>query len=1503
MRPTCRKFRASVVAASIALLTGAAGTAHASLNLPNVPLFLGQQVVPNVLFVMDNSGSMDWEVMTVPHWEFDAYDPDNANRANFASNNSGAFRTNDGRWRAPRFFTHQPSHSPPPPPPPPSSSPSPPPPPPAPYGLLDMPPAGLQEVGSAASAGARFMDPAQWQGGSQQTREYGLIKPVWTFDPQFRAVPTSHTVLSYAEEEFAYLFDTLDNVQNTRSTASERCANSQFANVAGACGPGPGQPQSNRPRRENTPIGKDWRIISSGLNRIYYNADRAYEPWRGTCLPTTSGACPDASFTAARSNPYEDQPGYSRVRNLGTQMGGTRNGGLATGGIRYAVWIDDKGFSGSRPRRGGNSNATAGANGLVDLWDSHMQFEVKANTIDVYRVTYFPNRSSNNPYSGKPRGLNETGLQDESTGVRTPLETLDDASLCYDVLGPQSLVTQIFTQPSTVLDTDTPGCRTIGQAQDNLANWYTYHRRRAFAAKSSIAEVLKVEPRLPYGLTTLSPLGSTEEPSFLVEIPPINDNDNLLRKLFDYRWTGATTPLRTALEKAGEYYRSTGNDSAGNPIAAGRNALGLDDPIVHECQHNFSVLLSDGFYTGDATPRNVTNDEDNDGNRVTLADVAQYYYDLDLSDLVDNVVPTGDNPKTSQHMTTIGVAFGVTGNLRDTDVPPDGWPNPNGVPGKRLNERGQTIDNDNYVANSGGARGGWGDPNPSNWQSNRLAKLDDLWHASYNSRGVFAAANDPGELVTKLIETIKEIGNRSASASATASNSARLSAGARIYSATFESADWSGDLFSQPISLGTDPPNDTCTLFDDNGTPNDASDDSGDPPGALCAAEWGAQQKLDGQAHGARVILTADPISRRGVAFDWATLSAAQQAALNATDGQGQQRLAYLRGDATNEIPSGSFRQRSHKLGDISGSDPAYVGPPSFFYPDNLEGEAYSGFRDTYKNRTPVIYVGANDGMLHGFKAVPQANGGGEEIIAYVPDRLFGNLSRLSAPDYIDKHRFFVDGDPVVGDAFFAAPDDSNAKHWHTILIGTLARGGQGVFALNVSNPDDGNISDDDTFSESNAADLGLWEFTDEDDRDLGFTMQRGNIVRMHNGRWAVVIGNGYDNTDTANGADTDVSTRGNAALYILYLEGPGNNVWDEGRGASDDYVKLDTSLIDANAADPVNPNGLSEVVPVDIDNDFVIDYIYGGDLYGNLWKFDVTDPDPANWTTVKYFTTQGPNGAPQPITARPTVGRHPTDNSATAVYFGTGALVEVQDGVIDPSTPAQTQSFYALYDPLLDGRVLQALDRSAPTPGVPPLLKQQIMLDDGASVFSSDDAISWATPQAGGAWSGGPHQGWYIDLVAQQIDDDGDPLTPPVANSDNYGQRVVVTPFLRNGRVFFTITLPLQNPCDPAGAASIFMALNANNGGRPTTGVFDTNNDGVVNDSDRINAGVGNQIVAGRRLQGWTEFPSFVNRTEELVDVYVGGTEGLQRFLIAEPGSLGRQSWRQLRPTSSFED
>ncbi|MGH8717439.1 MAG: pilus assembly protein, partial [Burkholderiales bacterium] len=468
-----------------------------------------------------------------------------------------------------------------------------------------------------------------------------------------------------------------------------------------------------------------------------------------------------------------------------------------------------------------------------------------------------------------------------------------------------------------------------------------------------------------------------------------------------------------------------------------------------------------------------------------------------------------------------------------------------------------------------------GNPNVSSSGTNKIE-----WDA--DGDGIpdnYVFANNPDKMVAGLTNAFNDIINRTSSASSVAANSTALNTGSHIYQARYTSGDWSGQLLSYSIST--------------SGVINPI-------------AEWDTGQLINSQTPGSRVILTFDdaPLIGQpdGIPFQWLSLNLGQQSALNTNasgtlDLAGLARLNWIRGDSTNESPSGlAFRKRAtSKLGDIINSNPTYVGPPNAGYPD----ASYATFRSANSSRTPIIYVGANDGMLHVIDAsctpsalacTPTANSG-REVMAYIPRPVYKNLSKLTSPNYNglpSAHRYFVDSTPTFADVQIGGT-------WKTILVGGLGAGGQGIYALDVTDPS--------SFSEGNASSIALWEFTDQHDKDLGYTFSQPQVAKMANGKWAVIFGNGYNNSES-DGAST-TSTTGRAVLYILFIEQGTDGAWTVGT----DFVKLDTMVGSTGT-----PNGLATPFVADVNGNGIADYVYVGDLQGNMWKFDVTNSNPASW-------------------------------------------------------------------------------------------------------------------------------------------------------------------------------------------------------------------------------------------------------------------------------------------------
>ncbi|MDH3603713.1 MAG: PilC/PilY family type IV pilus protein, partial [Candidatus Tectomicrobia bacterium] len=662
-----------------------------------------------------------------------------------------------------------------------------------------------------------------------------------------------------------------------------------------------------------------------------------------------------------------------------------------------------------------------------------------------------------------------------------------------------------------------------------------------------------------------------------------------VKNVVDTLSPGGNTPLAESLQDIGRYFVQDFNNPLvlhpGDPTRQTTlNAYTVFDhepqyasgvtqhsPIQHFCQQNFALLLTDGRPNNDQDISSSSGLQDYDGDCINADPACEDH---------DKKTNRTYNDDGSDYLDDVAKA------LYEMDLRPD-------------------LDDAN------------GDEVVNNIITYTVGFADDqvindplMQDTANNGGGLFLTAENSTELLAALQTAFVQILGQASSLASVSLDAASLHANSTLYQTKFTGGDWTGQLLAKPID------------------PTD---------GSLQADTWDAQTQLDAQTYLTRKILTYDDASGSGIAFRWGSLSPAMQGLLNQNasgtpDAQGADRLNYLRGDNTHEGANNNYRSRSHVLGDFVHSAPYYVGGPLF--PDEI-GAGYNTFRTTYEGRTPIIYIGANDGLLHGFNATT-----GDEAIAYVPHAVFPHLNKLTDPAFV--HRYYVDGAPTVGDAYGAFGSSrcsSGTSCWRSVLVSGLRSGGQGVFALDVT--------DSDTFSEAagKAADIVLWEFTDADHADLGYTFSQPSIVRMANGKWAAVIGNGYNNSE----ADASASGNGHAVLYILFLDGGLDGTWTP----DSDYIKIDT-----NQGSQATPNGLATPAVVDIDGDYTADLIYAGDLEGNLWKFDVRAPDPTQWNSpgaIKLFEAT----TSQPITTRPEVGIHPTDPDGLLVYFGTGKYLE----------------------------------------------------------------------------------------------------------------------------------------------------------------------------------------------------------------------------------------------------
>lgn len=996
----------------------------------------------------------------------------------------------------------------------------------------------------------------------------------------------------------------------------------------------------------------------------------------------------------------------------------------------------------------------------------------------------------------------------------------------------------------------TPTCSSNGNVQpclkrayadeiQNFANWFSYYRKRNLAAKNAIGKVVgQAQTEVRMGHATLNNNGGSSNVNIGLAQMNVSVSSGNKKALLDALYKVETsassgTPLRTKLDETGKYYECvTGNifgltaGSSSCPIAT--NASG------GSCQQNFTVLMTDGYWNDTFSgPGNTDIDGSGsfdggayaDGYSDTLADVAMHYYERDLAPGLSNAVPVtaGVDENTTQHMVTYGVAFGVAGNL--SADPPNrtdafAWP---------------------AVA------------------ANTSSTVDDLRHAAYNGRGQFLSAKNPDDLATALQDAIGSIGDRTGSSASVAVNSRSLNTNTRLYQARFTSGEWSGDLRALAVNASGDVSTQVWSAKDQ-----------------IKLQDWNTGGTVT-TSTGRKILTRADTT---GVAFRWTAINASQQSDLNdnpATtavdnDSKGENRLKWLRGDSANEGTGANFRVRtgSFKLGDIVDSSPIFVGAPPAL--PNLETTPHSSFRSAYVSRREMVYVGANDGMLHGFDAAT-----GQEKIAYVPSMLFPELSKLTNPSYA--HRYYVNASPTVGDAYGTFTNVSGVCTtgcWRTVLAGGLGGGGKGIYALDITDPD-GSVTTSGistallAFNENNASKIALWELpaTGTNASNMGYVYGQPTITKVKTGAtstaWAVIFGNGYN------------SANENAVLYVV--------------NAVTGAVIRDIPLVAPGYSATGNSNGLSMPAVVDTDGDYVADRVYAGDLRGNLWRVDLTDNNSNNWKSA-YGTASNPEPlfkavdgtttttVEQPITIQPEVGLHPDGQSGYMVYFGTGRYIATGDNQANTS-PIQT--FYGIWD---RGDVSQ-IPRSKL---LPQTISSATTVNSTTVRQVTNDTIQWCTANNIGTCtcdntSSGRCLGWRDNLLT--------------TTSGSLGEKSVSNPVLVGGtvpRIIFTTLIPQTDPCT-VGGTSWLMELNPKNGGRLPEQVFDSNLDGTLDSNDMITGGI---PVAGINPGiGIMPEPTIIRDPANKTDLKAetgssGAVTTIKNYVSGTQG--GRQSWRQLK-------
>ncbi len=999
--------------------------------------------------------------------------------------------------------------------------------------------------------------------------------------------------------------------------------------------------------------------------------------------------------------------------------------------------------------------------------------------------------------------------------------------------------------------------------QQNFANWFTYYRRRDFAAKAAFSLAIKPADNVRIGFATIRNNAGNRIRVASMNVSPASGNKKaLLDNLFQTQPSGGT-PLREALRNTGRYYECRSADIFGSTAntSPGNSNCPVEAAPVGQCQQNYTILMTDGFWNGNSPGVGNTDDDGGDfaggayGDTYsnTLADVAMHYYQTDLHSEADNVPTTARDisgylgttdpfETMHQHMATYTVGFGVVGTLTSGPADPAvpfAWEDP-------FNDNTTTGTNIN------------------------AHRVDDLQHAAYNGRGQYLSANDPLSLANAMADIFTDIASSAGTATAVAFNTQEVESGTLVFRASFNTKTNVGDLVAQNVN----------------------SDGSIDP-----TVVWSAAEELDNKisnASDSRVIITyqdnGDSTST-GVPFKWTSLNAAQQALLDtpqpanipaATNTFGDERLEHLRGQSQYEgtnYDNGEFRERAEtngRLGDIVHSTPVFVGKPQFIgrsggaWPNSTAGATpYSDFVTAKANRNEVTYVGANDGMLH---AIDTSDG--SELFAYVPNVLVKDLPDLTDPDY--SHRYYVDLSPAINDAYItpARGTNSGSLSWNTVLIGGLAAGGKGYYALNVTDPTD---LDTETEAKNNV----MWEFTEADDggvgnSDLGYTFSQPVITMSNaddgsgNKKWVAIFGNGYNST----------STNGDSALYVLFLEGGQDGVWTSGS----DFFKISTGFGKAESADGTTPNGIGGVRAIDANGDGTTDYVYAGDLQGNMYRFDLTSTTPSSWVSTpeiifKARYKAGDNFARdivQPITTSPIVVAHPDAAGEFIVIFTTGSWMTTDD-----ATSTDIQSIYGVWDDMSNNP--EVTMSSTTNQLVEQVFTNHVNAEHGFTVRTlTNNDVVWKN-------TGSPSskvKGWYIDL---------DVLDAATGTTVEFpGERAVRNLQLRGGILFVNTVIPKDTSACSVGVGGYELAFNPVTGGSGIEVIFDLNNDGSFGDEDNVgdNAGAAN-IVTGIQFDGGTPSDAAFIGSRRMTQV---GDE-VRSFDTNTGGSplTGRTSWREI--------
>ncbi|WP_035198286.1 pilus assembly protein [Acidovorax radicis] len=996
---------------------------------------------------------------------------------------------------------------------------------------------------------------------------------------------------------------------------------------------------------------------------------------------------------------------------------------------------------------------------------------------------------------------------------------------------------------------------------------------------------------------------------------PVTPTDPSHRGQF-YRWIAtlaadAGTPTHQMMYNAGEYLKTTGANSPWNATP------GTADAAPETCRRSYNILMTDGGWNNyDNTTQNLINaaaignvdgtaktfpdgtvySPTSDETRIyqdafgdfgtsprkpTLSDMAFHYWSQDLQPgITNNLSPQikkagaetffdgatsqtvseywnpKNNPATWQHMQTYTIGFNAAAN----------WPSTGTNPLFSVADGMYGGDFSRAIVGTRAWRNtvevGLGDSQ----------RQEDIWHMAINSRGKFYPATNAAALTAAFQDILNVIIADNSKPITTAAGSATTVArsDAGVFKAGYDAAKWTGYVRSDKVAAVT-------------GTET-ANPGWGINVGALAPADRvTTAQKLDALSTVSnRVIYTTNDVTNSGVTFEWdlanTKLSATQKLMLDAGS-LGENRVNFIRGDRTKEgaTVTEPFRVRGSRQGDIVNSSIWYTPAPV----SNFTFSGYKSFSSTNRKRIPMIYVGGNDGMLHGFSALD-----GEEKLAYIPKGVIKELTQLSDPGY--SHRYYVDGSPFTGDANVAGPI-AGIPDWRTLLVGTLAAGGKGYFILDVTKPGttDGLIPSDFTNNSAGATVTVQMDKTihpadvllpTAEEADIGHIFAAPvvdpsnpyvptQMVKLNDDRWAVILGNGYN------------STNERPVLLIQYLDG------------AKELKRISAAAV--GSAQAVQ-NGLSAPRMVDLNSDGKPDIVYAGDLRGNMWKFDISSTAPTSWGVAlsgsPLYSAKDGTGNIQPITAPPTVKVNDRGAGGMMVAFGTGRSITLAD-----RTDVSSQTFYSILDSTKyknsSGGVI-SVDPAFPgasVAGRTSLVAQTVVSSaSGSGVYAgntfssmSQNIVAYTGPSA--------KKGWYFDLPVS-----GERLLKPAYFYDGSNNLEVLSQVPASSAL---IGGPTCSP-NPQAEKQYRTFLNIMDGRSPSVQLLDKNGDGYYNSGDAISGVLTARMntTAGSKTNIY--LPNKVLVKGEAGQAGGGGSPPLSKDdqMRLMPEQPLRPSWRQVQ-------